>query len=106
MKPYKWTLGVEIIAFAAGVKTAASGQSRRRRPRYDSYNERAAFNDGWDTHTWHTQPWLKETLMDFPQLSSARTSQNQAVEDTATTQVVPQRRDWASTAHASYRRKS
>lgn len=46
----KWLTTAEQAAFKAGfAAAAAAGKERSRRPDYPTYNERAAFNDGWDT---------------------------------------------------------
>ncbi len=49
--PNQWLTTAEQAAFKAGLKAAAAaeGKGRSRRPDYPTYNERAAFNDGWDT---------------------------------------------------------
>ena len=53
----QWLTTAEQAAFKAGFVAAgaANGKERTRRPNYPTYNERAAFNDGWDTYAKKTR---------------------------------------------------
>ena len=44
-----WHTKVETQAFDDGYNAAKAGKSRQNLPNYPSYNERAAFKDGWDS---------------------------------------------------------
>lgn len=46
-----WVTAAEKTAFRAGWDAAAAGKARSCRADYLAYNERAAFNDGWDSFT-------------------------------------------------------
>lgn len=51
MAHYVWVTKAELKAFREGWAAAEKGLSRRERPLYPTYNERAAFKDGWDTRS-------------------------------------------------------
>lgn len=51
MADYVWETKAELKAFREGWAAANQGLSRRDRPPYPTYNERAAFKDGWDTRS-------------------------------------------------------
>ena len=44
-----WTRKDDLIAFEHGQEAARQGAARVPQRTYATYNERAAFNDGWDT---------------------------------------------------------
>ena len=46
-----WLRREDIAAFEDGRIAASSGLARVPKRSYASYNERAAFNDGWDFYT-------------------------------------------------------